>query len=233
MTLFHGLPSNRVHAIAQDAEGAMWFGTDGGLAKYDGRRTQTVPLEGLTSKRVMALKLDEDGVLWVGTETGAGALVNGQFRAINETAGNAITSIITPERGRAILASEQGIIFDCRRGADNSFSIKTIPEKPMESADFERPGPLNLTSLAMKDNVLYIGTRSRGVIQIENDVVQKYAARRALSLSRRLRWMQGVVSGTARRLRRKRAGCTKPGMPCTRQNRRRTGIGGGPARRRR
>src|SRR5687768_9581924 len=39
VTLFHGLPSNSVRAIAQDADGVMWFGTDGGLAKYDGRRT--------------------------------------------------------------------------------------------------------------------------------------------------------------------------------------------------
>src|SRR5215213_10126447 len=59
VTLFHGLPSDRVRAIAQDADGAMWFGTDGGLAKYDGRRTQAITIEGLTSKRVMALKLDE------------------------------------------------------------------------------------------------------------------------------------------------------------------------------
>src|SRR5262245_13990717 len=34
VTLFHGLPSNHVRAIAQDGEGVMWFGTDGGLAKY-------------------------------------------------------------------------------------------------------------------------------------------------------------------------------------------------------
>jgi ligand-binding sensor domain-containing protein/two-component sensor histidine kinase len=171
VTLFHGLPSNRVRAIAQDAEGAMWFGTDGGLARYDGRRTQTLSLEGLMSKRVMALKLDADGVLWVGTETGAGLLFNGEFRVIQETLGKAVTSIITPERGRAILASEEGIIFDCRKGADLSLNIKTIPEKPLESADFERPGPLNLTSMALKENVLYVGTRSRGVITIENNVV--------------------------------------------------------------
>src|SRR5207253_8663185 len=33
VTLFHGLPSDRVHAIAQTPDGAMWFATDGGLAK--------------------------------------------------------------------------------------------------------------------------------------------------------------------------------------------------------
>ncbi|HEV7376523.1 MAG TPA: two-component regulator propeller domain-containing protein [Pyrinomonadaceae bacterium] len=173
VTLFHGLPSDRVRAIAQDADGAMWFGTDGGLAKYDGRRTQAVTVEGLTSKRVLALKLDEGGALWVGTEDGAGALVGGEFRAIPEAAGKVITSIITPERGRAILASEEGVIFDCHLSADNSLTTKTIPEKPLESADFERPGPLNLTSLALKDNVLYVGTRSRGVIAIETGVVRE------------------------------------------------------------
>jgi signal transduction histidine kinase len=173
VTLFHGLPSDRVRAIAQGQDGAMWFGTDGGLAKYDGRRTEAITIEGLMSKRVLALKVDEAGVLWVGTEDGAGTLINGQFRYLKETAGNTITSSITPERGRAILASLQGIIFDCRTNADASFNIKTIPEKPLTSADFERPGPLNLTSLMMKGGVLYTGTRSRGVISIENDVVSE------------------------------------------------------------
>jgi len=45
VTLFHGLPSDRVHAIAQTADGVLWFATDGGLAKYDGRRTQAVTAE--------------------------------------------------------------------------------------------------------------------------------------------------------------------------------------------
>ncbi|HUQ34064.1 MAG TPA: two-component regulator propeller domain-containing protein, partial [Pyrinomonadaceae bacterium] len=74
VTLFHGLPSDRVRAIAQGRDGAMWFGTDAGLAKYDGRRTQAVAIEGLTSKRILALRLDADGALWIGTEAGAGLL---------------------------------------------------------------------------------------------------------------------------------------------------------------
>ncbi|HUQ31003.1 MAG TPA: two-component regulator propeller domain-containing protein, partial [Pyrinomonadaceae bacterium] len=175
VTLFHGLPSDRVRAIAQGQEGAMWFGTDAGLAKYDGRRTQAVAIEGLTSKRILALRLDADGALWIGTEAGAGLLpASGEYMAIPETAGKVITAIITPESGRAILASEEGVIYDCRREvAADSLAVKTIPEKPLASADFERPGPLNLTSLAMKDGALYIGTRSRGVIKIEAGTVSE------------------------------------------------------------
>src|SRR5205807_9185341 len=71
VTLFHGLPSDRVHAIAQTPDGLMWFATDGGLAKYDGRRTQAISVEGLESGRVLALKVDDDGALWIGGESGA------------------------------------------------------------------------------------------------------------------------------------------------------------------
>jgi len=75
VTLFHGLPSDRVHAIAQGPEGAMWFGTEAGLAKFDGRRTQTVTESVLPAGRILALQSDQDGALWIGTETGAVRMV--------------------------------------------------------------------------------------------------------------------------------------------------------------
>ncbi|HYW73194.1 MAG TPA: hypothetical protein VE961_19355, partial [Pyrinomonadaceae bacterium] len=34
VTSFHGLPSDRTHAIAQTEFGVTWFATDGGLARY-------------------------------------------------------------------------------------------------------------------------------------------------------------------------------------------------------
>src|SRR5436309_15586262 len=40
ITLFSGLPSDSIRAIAQTADGVMWFGTDNGLARFDGRRMQ-------------------------------------------------------------------------------------------------------------------------------------------------------------------------------------------------
>jgi signal transduction histidine kinase/ligand-binding sensor domain-containing protein len=169
VTLFHGLPSNRVRAIAQDAEGAMWFGTDGGLAKYDGRRTQTITADGLPQGRVLSLRVDADGALWIGTEAGATRLLGGEFRPILETAGQAITAIITPERGRVVLASEQGLIIECRSENNRILSVSTIPNRPLSSADFEKPGPLNLTSLAFTGGTLYAGTRSRGVLEVSRD----------------------------------------------------------------
>lgn len=40
LTTDNGLPSNCVRAIVQDEEGFMWFGSDGGLVRYDGAGTK-------------------------------------------------------------------------------------------------------------------------------------------------------------------------------------------------
>src|ERR1700730_740191 len=144
VTLFHGLPSDRVHAIAQGRDGAMWFGTEAGLAKFDGRRTQTMTESGLPAGRILALQSDQDGALWIGTEAGATRLVDGRFEAISEIGGNAIAAIITPERGRVLMATEQGNVFECRIEPDGSRHTQALLTQPLESADRERPGPLPL-----------------------------------------------------------------------------------------
>ncbi|HEY6045098.1 MAG TPA: two-component regulator propeller domain-containing protein, partial [Pyrinomonadaceae bacterium] len=70
VTSFNGLPSDRAHAIAQTEFGVTWFATDGGLARYDGRRTNAINAEGLPAGRVLVLKTDSSGALWIGTDNG-------------------------------------------------------------------------------------------------------------------------------------------------------------------
>lgn len=183
VTSFHGLPSDRIHAIAQEKNGVTWFATDGGLARYDGRRTNAMKVEGLPQGRILAMKVDEHGGLWVGTDNGAARSGFGKFDLIKETDGKVITAIILPERDRAILASENGQIFDCRyqlqaelrpeapsseRNAAANFIVRAIPSEPLQSADRDAPGPLKITSLAMNGERIYAGTQSRGVLLIEN-----------------------------------------------------------------
>ena len=183
VTLFHGLPSDRVHAIAQTPDGVMWFATDGGLAKYDGRRTQAITADGLPQGRVLALKLDDDGALWIGTENGAARFANGRFDGLKETSGKVITAIITPQKGRVLLATENGVIFEYQiwRGGLSSaayrfeenkegltFSVRPIPNEALQSADKDHPGLLKITSLAFVNETIYAGTQSRGLIAIEN-----------------------------------------------------------------
>ena len=167
------MPSDRVHAIAQGPDGAMWFGTEAGLAKFDGRRTQTITINGLPAGRVLALQSDNFGALWVGTETGAARMLFGHFDVVRETAGQAVTSFLAPEAGRILMATEHGNVYESRTAADGSFQTKPLLNQPLESADREQPGPLVITSLALVDNKLFAGSMSRGVLQIEDGMARE------------------------------------------------------------
>lgn len=70
-----GLPSSRLRALAQDAEGYLWIGTQDGLARYDGlgfavHRFDSARPEGLAGNNVQALHADAQGRLWVASEGG-------------------------------------------------------------------------------------------------------------------------------------------------------------------
>jgi signal transduction histidine kinase len=190
VTSFHGLPSDRTHAIAQTEFGVTWFATDRGLARYDGRRTNAMNVEGLPPGRVLALQVDASGALWIGTDNGAARSWNGKFDMIPETAGKVISAIITPQSDRAIMVSEGGQIFDCevkrltvgttRPGEGTpglSFNVRTIPSQPLQSADKDHPGLLKITSVAMVGEKLYVGTHSRGLLLIEQGEAKEIVSR--------------------------------------------------------
>jgi two-component system sensor histidine kinase ChiS len=67
-----GLPNNDVRAIVQDRRGFLWFGTEDGLARYDGtgmrvyRPRENDPTS-ISGGFITALALDPSGKLWVGT----------------------------------------------------------------------------------------------------------------------------------------------------------------------
>jgi signal transduction histidine kinase/ligand-binding sensor domain-containing protein len=177
VTLFHGLPSDRVRAIAQTPDGVMWFGTDGGLARYDGRRTQAIVIEGLKGARVLALRVDATGALWIGTEEGAGLMQGASVRTIRETEGKAVTAIITPEPGRVVLATNEGVLFDCRTQADGSLTVKPMPNEPLLAADETRQSPLELTSLASFKDEILVGTHTRGLLAFNAEGVRAIESR--------------------------------------------------------
>lgn len=170
----------------------MWFGTEAGLAKFDGRRTQTINDPSLPAGRVLSLLTDSDGALWVGTEAGASRWTSNGFQLIKETWGEAVSSIIAPEPRRVLMGTEAGQIFESRvktvtpsPDSTSSFQSRTPPQverevietrkllnQPLESADRDRPGPLVITGLLWSNNKLFAGTLSRGVLEIENGAVK-------------------------------------------------------------
>jgi len=66
-----GLPSSSVYTVVQDRDGAMWFGTKGGIARYDGvgfkvfRHVANDP-SSLHDNGIASMLFDRQGRLWAG-----------------------------------------------------------------------------------------------------------------------------------------------------------------------
>jgi len=60
-----GLPSNTVYPIIQDRNNFIWFGTDAGVARYDGTEfTCFSKKDGLNSNEIIVIKEDSQGRIW-------------------------------------------------------------------------------------------------------------------------------------------------------------------------
>ncbi|MDQ2745813.1 MAG: hypothetical protein M3T96_00950 [Acidobacteriota bacterium] len=163
VTLFNGLPSDNVRAVAQTPDGILWFGTDSGLAKFDGRRVEFVALENFPASRVLTLAADDAGALWIGTEAGAGRFYNGRFYPISETAGKAITSIIIGENIKLISSDT---IFTAHQKPDGALEIAVSDAHNLQIAAARKIGG---------GKYIY-GSRGRGLI-VENGEFQEVMSR--------------------------------------------------------
>ncbi|MEW6158965.1 MAG: two-component regulator propeller domain-containing protein [Verrucomicrobiota bacterium] len=70
-TSVDGLPGAQVRAIYEDADGALWFGTSGGLARFDGRRFLAfTSADGLVANYINGIARDQSGMMWIATSRG-------------------------------------------------------------------------------------------------------------------------------------------------------------------
>ena len=76
-----GLPQDSVRVIAQARDGALWLGTDEGLARFDGTDFTVFrqSSDGLSGSFITALVAARDGSVWVGTLGGVSRLKDGRF----------------------------------------------------------------------------------------------------------------------------------------------------------
>lgn len=160
VTIFNGLPSDNVRAIAQTADGVLWFGSENGLARFDGRRVQNFALE---TNKILTLKVSPDETLWIGTESGAFRLINNKFERIEATKNFSITAILFDKN--IFLATENGVILKLN---EKNFQLEKFPAENLFDS---QENPLKITSLAKIGNKIIAGTKSRSILTIENNRV--------------------------------------------------------------
>ena len=70
-TVDHGLPSSEVYTVFEDKDGFLWFGTDNGVARFDGYEFTIFDADdGLADPVVFTILEDAEGKLWVSTYSG-------------------------------------------------------------------------------------------------------------------------------------------------------------------
>jgi diguanylate cyclase (GGDEF)-like protein len=111
LTVKNGLPQNSVTAIAQTPDGYLWFGTEEGIARYDGLQMTVFDTAGhraLKDNFIDALAAGRDGSLWIGTRSCLTQLKNGEFHTYF-TAQSPISSIHEAQDGQIWVGSLDGL----------------------------------------------------------------------------------------------------------------------------
>src|SRR4051812_11148988 len=110
-TTDQGLPQSSVNAIAQTKDGYLWFGTQEGLARFDGARftifdKRNTPA--LATHHINTLLVAQDGSLWIGRAGGLTRYKDGRFISFSKRDGLA-----------------DGFVWSLAEGPDGSIWIAT------------------------------------------------------------------------------------------------------------
>jgi len=108
-----GLKHSNIRCMLQDKSGNIWFGTDGGISKYDGKSfTHYTDKEGLPSNAVWSILEDENGNLWFGTNGGVSKYDGKSFTHYTDKEGlsnNVVWSILEDKSGSLWFGTNSGV----------------------------------------------------------------------------------------------------------------------------
>ena len=109
-----GLKHNNIRCMLQDKTGNLWFGTYGGVCRYDGKSfTNFTEKEGLSNNFVLSILEDKTGNLWFGTNGGGVCRYDGKsFTNFTEKEGlsnNAVLNMMQDVEGNIWFGTRKGL----------------------------------------------------------------------------------------------------------------------------
>ncbi|MCC5940450.1 MAG: hypothetical protein JJU37_02835 [Balneolaceae bacterium] len=109
----YGLPVERVRAVRQTSDGAVWIGSRESLVKIkDDEVTHFTIIQGLPDLRIRTIEIDDYDRVWIATTGGLLLYENGHFELFNNQHGlndNRLQSITIEDYDRVWLGTESGI----------------------------------------------------------------------------------------------------------------------------
>lgn len=151
-----GLVQSQVTCILEDQEGYMWFGTLGGLSRWDGIQFINYQTQnGLSSPDIRTMAQGDDGALYIGTNGGGiNIFRNGVFINLTEETGlpdNTVRSIVISPTKEIILGTDNGV---CQLRGDSI--VQNTPYSRLDGAF--------ITQIFQTiDGMIYFATNGSGV----------------------------------------------------------------------
>lgn len=124
------LPGNKIQKLLADREGALWIGTNGGLARWAEGKLQRLPItDPLATASVLTLMEDREGNLWVGTETnGLHILRDQRFRTLGAREGlssDGATAVVEDHAGLLWVGTSGSGLNVLRRSASGTKTVRS------------------------------------------------------------------------------------------------------------
>ena len=163
ISVFDGLPSNRVNAIAEDRQGYLWIGTRDGLARYDGVGFRIWRVgEGLRDNFVWSVHVDARDRVWIGTSNAGLAMLDAsreQFTWYDrqtrpEMASNDIWSITSTPDGTLWFGTADGGLLQLAPDG----RLQRHAHDPADPASIPSDGVSHLV-VDRRDGSLWVGTK--------------------------------------------------------------------------
>lgn len=157
------LAQSQVLCALEDRDGFMWYGTFGGLSRWDGTEFQHHDIQsGLGATVVFDLALDRDGTMWVGTDRGIVRHLHGSFlpwRADVLGTSHVRDILLLPDSAVVAATEGNGVFLLSRAGVQH-----LMPDDGL-------PSHLTYALLPFGDDVL-IGT-AEGMACLRNGKVER------------------------------------------------------------
>jgi len=118
-TIEDGLAGNAVRYIHRDPDGVMWFATESGVSRYDGKGFINLTIEdGLADDYVNTIYRGLDGILWFGTDNGVSMYDGIAWSSLDTRdglAGRYVVSILQDPDGFLWFGTQDGGVTRYRR----------------------------------------------------------------------------------------------------------------------
>jgi len=164
-----GLQNLAILSLAQDGDGYLWAGSEGGLYRYDGTRFRLMgAADGLPcTTEVHALHVSTDGALWANTCSKLFRFDGKRFHAAIGVAEmmNRAQSMADAPDGHLIVSASSGLMELLPNGTDGAFTARLYLAMP-------RPGGPRTRGIFQYGNQLWFGCESHLCMETDGHVVE-------------------------------------------------------------